>query len=95
MKTQRPNIKSALDELFEPHEASNLKMRSKLMFHLITYIKEYDLTQDEAAKRFGVGQPRVSHLMNGKVDKFTIDALINMCNSAGLNVELHVDGAYA
>jgi predicted XRE-type DNA-binding protein len=46
------------------------------------------LTQVQAARWFGVSQPRVSHLAQNRVDRFTTDALINMLAHAGIRVSL-------
>lgn len=51
------------------------------------------MTQSEAAQQFGVTQPRISDLMRGKIDVFSIDALVNMLTSAGLHVDLRVRAA--
>ena len=51
------------------------------------------MTQEQAAGRFDVGQPRVSYLMNGRISKFTIDALLNMCTAAGIEVQVSFPGA--
>ena len=45
------------------------------------------LGQKEAAEVFGVHQPRISDLMRGKIDKFTIDVLVNMLARVGKSVE--------
>ena len=50
-----------------PAEAENLKLRSALMMALEEHIKRQDWSQSEAARRFGVTQPRVSDLMRGKI----------------------------
>jgi predicted XRE-type DNA-binding protein len=47
-------------------------------------------TQAEAARRFGVTQPRVSDLMRGKIDLFGLDTLVNMAVAAGLHVEMRI-----
>jgi predicted XRE-type DNA-binding protein len=39
---------------------------------------------------FGITQPRVSDLMRGKIELFSLDALVNMAATAGLHIELHV-----
>ena len=52
------------------------------------YIKEEGLTQVEAAERFGVKQPEISNLINRKVDKFSIDKLVNMLARVGICVEV-------
>jgi predicted XRE-type DNA-binding protein len=77
-----------------PGEAANLQARSALAIALTEMIKQRGLTQAEAAKRLGVTQPRVSDLMRGKLDLFSLDTLVNMLASAGLRVELrvHEDG---
>lgn len=71
-------------------EAQNLRVRAELMRRLRRFISENDLTQTRAADLFGVSQPRVSDLVNGKIDKFSIDMLINMLSKVGLNVEVSV-----
>ena len=78
-----------------PSEATNLKIRAKFMDRLIDYVEDEGLTQEEAAERFGVSQSRVSYLLGGRISKFTIDALANMCSSVGIDVEVSFDGAYA
>ena len=48
------------------------------------------LTQARAAKLFDVSQPRVSDLMRGKIDRFSIDTLVEMLGHAGARVSLRV-----
>lgn len=77
-----------------PGEAANMRARSALAISLAEMIKKRGLTQAEAARRLGVTQPRVSDLMRGKIDLFSLDTLVNMLASAGFRVELHiVEGA--
>ncbi len=78
-----------------PEEAANLKVRARLMDRLTQYVEEKGLTQEEAAAHFGVVQPRVSLLVSGRISKFTIDALLNMCVHAGIEVNVTFGGAYA
>ncbi len=73
-----------------PEAAENMKLRSTLMTALKDYIVRAGLTQAQAAKRFGVTQPRVSDLMRGKIDLFAIDTLVNMATAAGLHVEMRI-----
>lgn len=82
-------------DLFGPDRAANLKVRSKLMNRLVAYVQEEERSQEDAAERLGVGQPRVSYLMNGRISKFSIDALLNMCTAAGIEVEVRFPGATA
>jgi predicted XRE-type DNA-binding protein len=58
---------------FDAEEAENLKLRSDLMIALSKMIKARRLTQAKAAALFGVTQPRVSDLIRGKIDRFSVD----------------------
>ncbi|MGH9429693.1 MAG: helix-turn-helix domain-containing protein [Terriglobia bacterium] len=61
---------------FDPAEAAVLQMRANLMSDLRLYIEKQKLTQSEAAKRLGIAQSRVSDLVRGKWDKFSLEMLI-------------------
>jgi len=89
MKQQRyKNVFEALED--DPAIAENLKIRSQLMNVLSQHISEQDLTQKQAAEVFEVNQPRVSDLMRGKIERFTIDMLITMLARTGKHVQLKV-----
>lgn len=75
---------------FEGGEAENLRVRARLMASLERYVRERDLTQAEAAGELDTTQARISELVNGKVQAFSIDALVNMLNRAGLEVDVNV-----
>jgi len=85
---------SAFDVLEDLDRAANLRVRSKLMNRLDDYIQERGLTQEEAAERLEVPQSRVSFLVNGRISKFTIDYLLNMCTRAGIETDLVFDGVH-
>ena len=61
---------------FDPVEAAVLQMRANIMSDLRRYIEKQKLTQAEAAKRLGIAQSRVSDLVRGKWDKFSLEMLI-------------------
>ena len=73
-----------------PAEAENMKLRSALMMALKDHIARAGLSQTQAAKLFGVTQPRISDLLRGKINLFGLDTLVNMAVAAGLHVELRV-----
>ena len=75
---------------FSSAEAENLRVRAFMMNALIGHIQERKLTQARAAKALGVTQPRVSDLMRGRIDLFSIDTLVNLLAAAGLRVDLKV-----
>ena len=76
-----------------PAQAENMKLRSALMMALKDHIASEGLSQSQAAKVFGVTQPRVSDLMRGKIDLFGLDTLVNMLAAAGLHIDIHVGKA--
>jgi predicted XRE-type DNA-binding protein len=73
-----------------PEEAENMKLRSALMAALKNHIVCTEMSQAQAARLFGVTQPRVSDLMRGKINLFGLDALVNMAAAAGLHIEMRV-----
>ena len=73
-----------------PAEAENMKLRSALIMALKERITREGLSQSQAAKLFGVTQPRISDLLRGKINLFGLDTLVNMAVAAGLHVELRV-----
>lgn len=73
-----------------PEEAENMKLRSSLMLALKNHLLRNNISQTEAARLFGVTQPRVSDLMRGKINLFSLDALVNMAAAAGLHLEIRV-----
>ena len=75
---------------FSREEAENLKVRTDLMIQLSKLIQARRLTQAQAAALFGVTQPRVSDLVRGKIDRFSIDTLVAMLGHAGVRVQIVV-----
>jgi predicted XRE-type DNA-binding protein len=66
--------------------AENLRIRSELMAQIAKLIEREGLTQTAAARLFGVSQPRVSDLVRGRIDLFSIDALVTMLAKSGVRV---------
>lgn len=76
-----------------PEEAASLRLRSGLMIAIEQEVQGWRVTQTAAAQRLGVTQPRLSDLMRGKVDRFSLDALVDLAGRAGLAVRVEVDRA--
>jgi predicted XRE-type DNA-binding protein len=68
--------------------AENLKVRKRFMTAICRQVDAWGVTQVEAANRLGVTQPRLNDLLRGRVDKFSVDALIILATRAGLHVHL-------
>lgn len=77
-----------LDLGFSLEEATILAMRSQLMGELRIKIRDMGWTQAEAAQVLGISQSRVSDLIRGKFEKFSLDMLITLATRAGKKVEL-------
>lgn len=75
---------------FPKEEAENLKIRSALMAVIRAILEEEGLTQARAARLFGVTQPRISDLVRGKIELFSIDALVNMVAASGRHVDVSI-----
>ena len=90
VKVRRSSGNVFRDLGFAREESENLKMRTDLMIQLSKLIHARRLTQAEAADLFGVTQPRVSDLVRGKIDRFSIDTLVAMLGHAGVRVQIVV-----
>ncbi len=75
---------------FPPEEAENLRIRSELMIQVRKILEARKRTQARAAKLFGVSQPRISDLVRGRIELFSIDGLVNMLAHAGVRVSVVV-----
>ena len=86
MRRSRANVFQDLG--FDPEESENLRLRADLMIELSRLIDSKGWTQEEAAEIMGVTQPRISDLVRGKIDRFSIDSLISMLGSAGIKARI-------
>ncbi len=85
---------NVFDDLgFTREQSGKLEIKSYLMLQIESFIKDKGMTQDQASKMMGVSRPRISDVMRGKIDKFTIDALVDMLTQAGLQVAVTVENA--
>jgi predicted XRE-type DNA-binding protein len=75
---------------FPEPEAESLKIRSTLMIAIHRTIDERGLTKKNAAKLFGVPQPRITALRRGAVGSFSIDELVGMLARARIHVDVSV-----
>lgn len=89
MKKQR--FASVWDAI-EPSQAAaaNMKARAELMIAIREAVSAWKVTQAAAAKKLGLTQPRMNDLLRGRINKFSLDALINLATRAGLSVRVEV-----
>lgn len=61
-----------------PQEAGSMRLRSGLMAKIATRVSRWNVTQKEAAHRLGITQPRLNDLLKGRINQFSLDALVNL-----------------
>lgn len=89
MKTQTfTNVWDALAD--SPEEAATMKMRSNVMIAINDKVRDWNTTQARAASRLGITQPRLNDLLHGKINKFSLDALLTLAARAGLKVKIDI-----
>ena len=94
MKERR--FKSVWDAIERPAAAAaSMKARADVMIAVRDVIDKWQVTQAEAAKRLGISQPRLNDLVRGRIDKFSLDALMDLAARAGLSVRVKVVRAAA
>ncbi|MEX2466028.1 MAG: helix-turn-helix transcriptional regulator [Gemmatimonadota bacterium] len=71
-------------------DAEELKAKAELVIQIIQIIEERGLKQVEAAEIMGVDQPKVSQLVRGKLDGFSMERLYRFLNAFGMDVEIVV-----
>lgn len=87
-KTTKSSGNVFVDLGFDQAEAAVLQLRANLMGDLRLYIEKQKLTQAQAAKRLGIAQSRVSDLVRGKWDKFSLEMLITLEARLGRTVRV-------
>jgi len=90
IRVQRGSGSVFRDLGFVPDEATNLQLRSDLMIQLRKRLTALGATQAQAAHLLGVSQPRVSDLVRGRIDRFSVDMLVKLLGKAGAEVRLTV-----
>jgi predicted XRE-type DNA-binding protein len=87
----KPNrFVSVWDAIEKPREAASLKARAEVAHVLVGEIERRELTQSRAAALLGVTQPRISDLMRGRLQLFSLDTLVEMAGRAGFRVGIRL-----
>ncbi len=71
-------------------DAASMRLRSEIANEVIERLRMRKVTQSKAAVLLGVTQPRISDLMRGRLDLFSLDSLVDMADRAGLQTRLVV-----
>jgi len=71
-------------------DADEYLAKSELAVRIFKIIKRRGLTQTAAGKLLGISQPKVSALLNGRLDGFSSDRLFRFLNALGCDVRITV-----
>ena len=63
--------------------ASNMLLRTDITIMIRDIIQHQGWTQQQAANELRISQPRISDIMNGKIEKFTLDFLVTILDALG------------
>lgn len=85
------NVWDALED--NPAEAATMTMRSNIMGAITERVRGWEITQARAARRLGITQPRLNDLLQGRINKFSLDTLLTLATRAGLKVKIDVRAA--
>ena len=77
-----------LDLGLPPDEAAILQIRADLMAELRKFIKRKKLSQSEAARVLAISESRLSDLLKGKWEQFSLEMLVALATRAGMRVHL-------
>lgn len=83
---------SVFDALADtPAQAANLTARADLLLAIRDRVRAWGIPQEQAAVRLGLTRPRLNDLLRGKLDKFSLDALVNIAAAAGFRLHIRLD----
>ncbi len=71
-------------------DADKLKIKSGLVIEIRKAMRQQGLTQQEAAKRMGITQPKVSDMMRGDFSNLSERKLMDCLNRLGYDIEIKV-----
>ena len=77
-----------LDLGLPPDEAAILQIRADLMAELRKFIKSKRLGQAQAARLLAISESKLSDLLNGKWERFSLERLVALATRAGMHVHL-------
>jgi predicted XRE-type DNA-binding protein len=80
-------------DALEPEQSATMTLRSDVMIAITQKVRSWNTTQQRAARRLGITQSRLNDLLQGKINKFSLDALLTLASRARLKVKIDVQSA--
>jgi predicted XRE-type DNA-binding protein len=90
MKTITKSSGNVFRDLGLP-DADNLLIKARMVSRIAELIDRRGLSQDEAATLAGLDQPKISALLHGRFEGYTIDRLIRILNALGQDVRMSMN----
>ena len=75
-------------------DAEDLLAKANLALHIRNAIEVRKLTQVQAAKIMGLDQPKVSSIINGRLEGYSTDRLMRFLNDLGCDVQIQVSAPH-
>ena len=88
-----PSGQSVFADLFPPEESVEWEIRADLLTGLAQWLNRSGLTEAAAAQRLGISPADISHIKDGKIDLFGLDALVRAAARAGLHPRVELKAA--
>lgn len=91
--SKEPEVTKGSDNVFADlglPDSEELLAKARLASAISDIITGRHLTQTEAADLLGTSQPKVSNLMNGRLDGFSLERLARFLNTLDRDVEIRV-----
>jgi predicted XRE-type DNA-binding protein len=91
--SRKPEVTKGSDNIFADlglPDSEELLAKARLASTISDIITGRHLTQTEAADLLGTSQPKVSNLMNGRLDGFSLERLARFLNTLDRDVEIVV-----
>ena len=98
--TRRDMVRPATDQVIRSSgnvfadmglpDAPELQTKARLCAAINQIVEREKITQAEAASKLGINQPKVSALLNYKLEGFSVERLMHFLVSLGQDVEIHI-----
>ena len=82
-------VKTAFEEIGIDMSPVDL-LKAKVAAAISGHIQKAGMTQAEAAKALGIDQPKVSKLLRGRLDDFSLDRLVSYAMALGHGVDVKI-----
>jgi predicted XRE-type DNA-binding protein len=71
-------------------DAQKPEIKSRLVIEITKAVRKLGLTQNEAARRMGIAQPKVSSVLRGDCSNMSEHKLMTCLNRLGYDIEIRV-----